>query len=135
MTESPRVFPLADILTMTTGLLLSHRHMDGVYDIANWMTGDDLMTHQLPRAGAVCGPALLAQHPNLAGVVPSPDLDEHNLRTWLRDAEREHGDELPVTPLAPGVWGHQDPIEELCDMVGAERVIVVERPAATTEEN
>lgn len=120
----PRGFPLADILTMTTGRLLSHRGMGGVYDIANFMTGDNLMTHQLPRAGDVCGPALLAQHPNLAGVEPSPDLDEANLLTWIRDAEREHGEELPVTPLESGVWVHRNPIEELCDMIGPERVIV-----------
>lgn len=120
-----RTFPLADILTMTTGRLLSPRRMDAVYDLANWMTGDNLMTHQLPRAADACGPALLAQHPQLQGIEPPHDLDVPNLMAWVANAEREHGEELPVVPLAEGQWGRRNPIEELCDMIGPERVYVV----------
>lgn len=120
----PKTYALADILTITTGRLLSPRHIEAVYDIANWMTGDYLMTHQLPRAMDACGPALLAQHPQLEGVEPPADIDVPDLMAWIANAEREHGAELPVTPLADGVWEHRDPIEELCDMVGPEKVIV-----------
>jgi hypothetical protein len=123
-----RLFPLADILSMTTGRLLSRRHMDGIYEIADWMTGDNLMTHQLPRAADVCGPALLDQHPQLRDVQPPASLDAPDLMAWLADTEREHGEELPVAPLPAGAWKHQNPIEELCDMVGAERVIVAPLP-------
>jgi hypothetical protein len=123
-----RLFPLADILSMTTGLLLSRRHMDGIYQICDWMTGESLMTHQLPRAADACGPALLDQHPQLRGIEPPADLDVPDLMAWLANTEREHGEELPVTPLAAGTWQHQNPIEELCDMVGAERVIVAPLP-------
>ncbi|MFJ7111769.1 hypothetical protein ACIQW4_01145 [Streptomyces albogriseolus] len=119
-----RNYPLADILTMTTGRLLSPRHMDGVYAIANYMTGDTLMTHQLPRAADACGPALLAQLPQLQGVEPPASIDVPDLMAWLANAEREHGEHLPVAPLAAGQWDRQDPIEELCDMVGPEKVIV-----------
>ncbi|MGA5372315.1 hypothetical protein ACPCSD_14705 [Streptomyces griseoincarnatus] len=123
-----RAYPLADILTMTTGRLLSPRHMDAVYDLANWMTGDNLMTHQLPRAADACGPALLAQHPQLQGVEPPADIDVPDLMAWLANAEREHGEHLPVAPLAAGQWDRQDPLEELCDMVGPEKVIVAPLP-------
>ncbi|MFJ6559962.1 hypothetical protein ACIQMV_08775 [Streptomyces sp. NPDC091412] len=128
-TNSARTFPLADILTMTTGRLLSARHMDGVYDIANWMTGESLMTHQLPRAADACGPALLAQHPQLKGVEPPAGVDAPDLMAWLANTEREYGHELSVAPLAAEQWRHQDPIEELCDMVGPERVVVAPLPA------
>ncbi|MGY1549547.1 DUF7736 domain-containing protein [Streptomyces sp. MN6] len=123
-----RNYPLADILTMTTGRLLSHRHMDGVYDIANYMTGDNLMTHQLPRAAEACGPALLAQHPKLQGVEPPAGIDVPDLMAWLVNAERELGEQLPVAPLAAGQWDRQDPLEELCDMAGPEKVIVALLP-------
>lgn len=43
-------FHLGDVLSITTGHLLSPRHMEGVYEILNHMTGDQLFTHQLPRA-------------------------------------------------------------------------------------
>lgn len=54
-----REFDLADILSVTTELLLSHRHMDGLYDLMGFMVGEDLMTHQLPRAARACKPELL----------------------------------------------------------------------------
>lgn len=126
MTTPARMFPLADILTMTTGLLLSRRHMEGVYDIANWMTGESLMTHQLPRAADVCGPALLAQHSQLRGVEPPAGMDVPGLMAWLANAERDHGEQLPVTPLQAGAWEQHNPLEELADRVGRDRVIVVE---------
>ena len=56
-----REFHLGDILSITTGYLVSRRHMKGVYDILNFMTGDTLFTHQLPRAGDECKPYLLKQ--------------------------------------------------------------------------
>ncbi|SMF86693.1 hypothetical protein [Streptomyces sp. Amel2xC10] len=124
MTET-RLYSLSDILTMTTGRLLSSRHMEGVYDIANFMTGDSLFTHQLPRAGDACGPALLAQHPQLQGVTPPDGIDEPALVEWLAAAEHEHGEQLPVAPLQPGEWEHRDPIAELVDMAGPDKAIAV----------
>ena len=124
----PRTYRLDDVLTMTTGRLLSQRGIEAVYDLANFMTGDYLLTHQLPRAADACGPALLDQHPQLRGVEPAADIDQADFAAWLADAERVHGTQLVVTPLPPGVWEHRDPIDELCGMVGPERVIVVEVP-------
>jgi hypothetical protein len=127
----PRLYPLADILSVTTGRLLSHRHMDGLYDLLGYMTGDTLFTHQLPRAADTCAPALLAQHPQLRDVTPPDGIDVHDLMAWITDTELLHGAELPVAPLDPGAWQRQNPVEELCDMVGPERVIVF--PAAREE--
>ncbi|WP_185931383.1 hypothetical protein [Streptomyces sp. WAC08401] len=125
MTEqSTRDFALDDILTMTTGRLLSRRHMDGVYDLANWMTGDNLMTHQLPRAADACAPALLAQHPQLSGVHPPEGIDTADLLAWIITVEQTHGETLPVAPLPTGSWEQRNPVEDLCDMVGPEKVIV-----------
>ena len=59
-------FHLGDVLSITTGRLVSPRHIDGVYDILNFMTGDNLFTHQLPRAFDECKPYLVAQFPQLA---------------------------------------------------------------------
>lgn len=125
-----REFPLADILSVTTERLLSRRHMGGIYDILGYMTGESLMTHQLPRAADACKPVLLQQHPQLNNVAPSQDIDAPDLMAWLANAERVHGNTLLVCPVS--TWEHQNPIEELCDMVGPEKVFVVpldkERP-------
>lgn len=132
MTDT-RLYALADALTMTTGRLLSPRGIEAVYDLANYMTGDNLMTHQLPRAADTCGSALLAQHPQLKDVAPPENIDPADLMTWLADTERQHGTELPVAPLPPGTWEHRNPIEELCDMVGPEKVYVVPVPDESSQ--
>lgn len=121
----PRAFPLADILSVTTGKLLSHRHIEGVYDILGFMTGESLMTHQLPRAADACRPSLIAQHPDLDGVDPTPDLDHDNLYVWLLDAERQYGSELLVAPVQPEQWQHKDALVELAEKIGADRVVPV----------
>lgn len=125
MTDT-RVFPLADILSATTGKLLSHRHMAGIYEILNYLTGQSLFTHQLGDACDKAKPALLEQHPQLADVCPPDGLDKPDLMAWLVEAERAHGETLEVTPLAD--WEHRDPIEDACDKVGSDKVYVVPLP-------
>ncbi|MER6738226.1 DUF7736 domain-containing protein [Streptomyces puniciscabiei] len=122
MTER-RAFALSDVLSVTTEKLLSRRHMDGIYDILSYMTGQSLFTHQLPHACDKAKPALLEQHPQLVGVCPPDGLDQHDLLAWLTEAERVHGETLDVQPLTD--WQHRDPIEDACDKVGADKVWVV----------
>jgi hypothetical protein len=125
MTDT-RPFPLADVLSVTTGKLLSRSHMDGIYEILSYMTGQSLFTHQLGDACDKAKPALLGQHPQLVDVEPPEGLDQADLMAWLIETERTHGEELQVTPLSD--WEHRDPIEDLCDKVGAEKVYVVPVP-------
>lgn len=119
MTDS-KAFPLADVLSITTDKLLSREHMAGIYKLLNYMTGDDLFTHQLPRAGDACTPALIAQHPFLAALKPPQGADVGDLLVWLAEAERVHGSTITVRPLK--AWQHRDHIEEACDLVGADKV-------------
>jgi hypothetical protein len=106
-------FHLGDILSVTTGHLVSPSHMDGIYDVLNWMTGDDLMTHQLPRAADECEGALLAQHPDLAGIVV-PGLDGKDaVDAWLAEQIALFGEYRDVAPLAPADHTRIDPIAEL----------------------
>ncbi len=128
--ETTRKFDLGDILSITTGRLVSTRHMDGVYDILNYMTGDSLFTHQLPRAIRAARPVILQQHPQLAEI-EEPEFStvtHHQLRmvihTWLSRMKSQYGDSLPLVPMAD--WESRNPLQELAEMVGPERIIVVE---------
>lgn len=56
-------FPLCDVLSISNGRLCGK--MDGVYKILNWMTNDELFTHQLPRAMRECQPFLLLRFHDL----------------------------------------------------------------------
>src|SRR5688500_16791416 len=108
-------FHLGDILTITTGRLLSPRHMDGVYDILNYMTGDNLYTHQLPRASDECKPYLLKQHPQLADI-EVPDFKQVEVWGWLDEQVVRYGEQFDVEPIPQDDHTYRDPIEELQEM-------------------
>ncbi|ACU71840.1 hypothetical protein Caci_2931 [Catenulispora acidiphila DSM 44928] len=122
MTSEPRTFPIADVLSVTTGVLLSHDHIEGVYRILNFLTGDSLLTHQLPGAAEACRPQVIAQHPWLADIQPPAGLNMADLFSWLTAVESEHP-EVALVPVA--TWERRDPIKEACDLVGANKVIVL----------
>lgn len=126
-----RDFHLGDILSITTGRLVSPRHVGGVYDILNFLTGDNLFTHQLPRAERECKPYVLKQHPCLKEIDASP-VTPDNWRAWLDRQIETFGETLPIEPIAAAtkpdgspVHEHRNPITELCEKVGPEKVVVV----------
>jgi hypothetical protein len=145
-----RRFHISDVLTITTGRLVSTRHMDGVYGILNYMTGDNLFTYQLPRASRECSPVLCALYPGLSEEALSEPLKkmaeiaamegdsketrEASIAIWLTDLIASVGPSLPLdeqnTLLVPTLKDHQhtriNPIQELEAMVGKDRVVVVE---------
>lgn len=125
--EESKEYGLDDILTITTSILLSSRHMDGVYDILGYMTGETLFTHQLPRAAEQCAPELLRQHPQLAAVKIDEDanLGKEGAEKFVAEQVKIFGEKLSVKPFAtPNT--PVNPIEELADMVGAEKIIVID---------
>jgi hypothetical protein len=89
--------------------------MEGVYDILNFMTDDDLYTHQLPRAAEECRPYLLEQFPQLREVDAS-EVTPENWRQWLDKQARKYGEELEVKPLPEGVHVKRNPIIEAVEM-------------------
>jgi hypothetical protein len=123
-------FHLGDILSVTTERLVSPDHIDGVYRILNYMTGDNLFTHQLPRANHECAPALLAQHPQLNAVEVPDDFGpdpEAAVTAWLAEQVARYGETLPVEPLAAADHTRIDPVDELAMLKGGDRsgIIVV----------
>ncbi len=96
-------FHLGDVLSITTGRLVSSRHIDGVYEILNFMTDDNLFTHQLPRAMGECRPHLLRQFSQLATpemdfAVDELDKSIEELKTKKAKAERVVQDYLAKMP-------------------------------------
>jgi hypothetical protein len=109
-----RTFHLGDILSITTGRLVSPRHMDGVCDILGWMTGESLFTHQIPRASRECEGPLLARHPDLADVaVPENFGGEAGVNAWLREQVERFGEAREVTPLRAEGRAPIDPLTEM----------------------
>ena len=134
-------FHLGDVLSITTGRLVSPWHISGVYDILNFMTGDNLFTHALPRASDECKPYLIEQFPQLV----TPEMDsaiaelgdalksksgkaeaEKVVADWLTKQVAKYGEMFAVKPIPANAHEVKNPIAEAVEMIGGpEKVIVV----------
>lgn len=121
-----RFFHLGDVLSITSGVLVAPRGMAGVYDILNYMTGDSLFTHQLPRAADECRPWLLRQHPDLAEV-DATGVDRTNWGPWLNAQLARFGEHVDVEPIPREDHLWIDPLQELREMTeGQVPIITIE---------
>jgi hypothetical protein len=118
-------FSLGQVLSVTTERLLCN--MGGLYKILNFITDDDLFTHQLPRANESAKPWVLEQYPQLAAINASTVTSE-NYREFLAAQEAIFGASLQIFPLPKTEWEKKDALAELVEMVGPEKVIVVASP-------
>lgn len=125
-------FHLSDILSVTTGRMLSTGHIDGICDILNYMTKDDLYTHQLPRAMEECGQFLLEQYPQLKEVIV-PDKFKDNFDEWIQEQIARYGEYLPVESLPTGKHVHIDPAAEMRILKPDAKIVSV--PTKTTSKN
>lgn len=137
-----KTFPLRDVLTVTTGRLLTEPRRKGdngignLYELLNWLTGDSLFTHQLGRAGESCKPYLLECFPELKKATEAISLLDRQLATrepseaishWLtqlRMIAPDIKDTYEIAPMPDG-WTTIDPMIELESMVGKKRIIAV----------
>lgn len=139
-------FHVGDLLSITTGRLVSNRHMEGIYDILNHMTGDNLFTHQLGRASKECKPYLLVWFPELAKADTSKNMAR--LCELIENAEANHEPpqvgvdiwikwmsercqcgfkmEYEVGQIPRDVHEVRDPLTEMIEMKGDKNIIVVE---------
>lgn len=134
--KQTRTFPLRVVLTVTTGRLLTEPRgpqdngISDLYEILNWITGDELFTHQLPRAERAAMPWLLKCFPELVPACASLDsLDrwlnsdqtggQEAIKMWLTELRMmfpEIKDSYEVAPMPEG-WTHIDAMIELETMV------------------
>ena len=129
--RSLREFSLGDVLCVSTGRLVSRRGMDAVYDVLNFLTRDNLFTHQLPRALRECQPWVIRQHPQLAAVDASA-VNAENLETWLLEQEARFGSTLQLEPIPRDDHTVRDPLAEIAEMVGDKPIIVLGVPTEPT---
>ncbi len=117
-------FHLGDVLSITTGVLLSPRRMAGVYDILNWMSGDNLFTHQLPRVAREASSVLLRAHPDLA-TVEKPTLKPDEVDPWLVEQVAKFGEIVAVPKMTADEHESIDPMSELVERVHPDKIIKI----------
>ena len=125
-----RSFDVRDVLTVTTGMMLSKKGMSGLYDILNYLTGSDLCTHQLPRAAEEAEPHIFKQVPELDSLEMKLAVREllstlntttsknEAIDNWvLKLINGDYGitvDEMiELEPLPTGAYMSLEPIDEL----------------------
>lgn len=84
-------FHIGDILSITTEKLVSPRKIKAVYEILNFMTGEDIFTHQLSDFADICKPFLIQQMPWLAEIT-AEEVNEENWESWLTDIGKKYGE-------------------------------------------
>jgi len=118
-------FHIGNILSVSHGVLVAPGGISDVYVILNYMTGDKLFTHQLPRACRECEPWLRRQLPWLNDI-SSEGIGRENWQPWLDSCIATFGEHHDVEPIPQDDHDRIDPLTELEQMAGKDRVIVVE---------
>lgn len=97
-------FPTADVLSVTTGRLVSDRGMDGLIGLVAWITNEEppdapdgnFEVVWLLTAAAKARDLLIWQHPWLIEALPPAGIDNSGLLDWLLAVETRRGDVLTV---------------------------------------
>lgn len=100
--KKTRKFHLGDVLSVTTGRMLSPRNMDGLLDVVNFTMGyenadclDGGLPFTLICVADGCKLELFKQFPQLRKVSTS-GLNEKNYRAWLAKQITKYGETLTV---------------------------------------
>lgn len=125
MTET-KAFPTLDVLSAITGVIVTLRKIEPVYEVLNFMTGESLFTHQLPRVGEEARAVMLEFQPMLAEAIKeagqvTPDNWQQWGRTWLK----RYGAQLMVPRMTATQHKTVHALDEAQAMLGDKSVIVV----------
>lgn len=108
-------FTLDAVLTVTSGILLTP--IDELYKILDYLTGQQLFTHQLPRAADFAKPHILKKYPELKNIDIPEVSSEEEVKSFLDSLKEKGMNEVyeldPMTDFIP-----KGPIQELVEMRG-----------------
>ena len=126
MNSETRDFPIGAVLSTVTGRLVSENGITGIYEVLNWMTGESVYTHQLPRISREATPVLVAMHPTLSKAIEeASEVNGDNWRSWLDTWTKRYGATLAVPRLTEDQHERIDPLSELAEKVHPSRIAVV----------
>jgi len=119
-----KIFKIEEVLSAIKGMLLCD--IGKVYEVLNFLTSDNLFTHQLPRAGRECAPIVYKQYPWMEGIDLS-DINQENWKEKLAAIKGIFSNEISLIPIDG--WRQVDPIKESVKMMGGDsnKLIIVNR--------
>lgn len=117
-------FATRDVLSTVTGRLMGD--IGGVYQVLNWMTGESVFTHQIPRISREAIPVVLTAHPTLQQAIDeSEQVTQENYATWRDTWEDRYGPTIAVPKFNDDTHEAIDPMSELAEMVHPDKIVAV----------
>lgn len=119
-----KIFSTRDVLSTVTGRLMGD--MGGIYEVLNWMTGESVFTHQIPRISREAVPVILAMHPALQQAIDeSEQVTQENYATWRETWEDRYGPAIAIPKFNADTHESIDPMSELAEMVHPDKIVAV----------
>jgi hypothetical protein len=117
-------FPTRDVLSTITGMLMGD--IGGVYQVLNWMTGESVFTHQIPRISREAVPVMLKMHPTLQQAIDEAEqVTPENFATWRDTWENRYGPTIAVPKFGADTHERIDPISELAEKVHPDKIATI----------
>lgn len=121
-------FDLGVILNITTMRLFTN--MEDVYEILNYLTGDNIYTHQIPRVMSIAKTYILSLYPELTGVGNTVEINSFDdAKVFINEQKKVFGNKLSLSPMEKtDGYSYVDPIKEAIDMTSRkinEKVLVL----------
>ena len=120
-------FATCDVMSTVTGILVGN--IGGVYQVLNWMTGESVFTHQLPRISREARPVLVAAHPLLQQAIDEAEqVNRDNYKEWLQTWEDRYGPTISVPKFTADSHERIDPMSEAAEIMHPDKIITVAVP-------
>jgi hypothetical protein len=114
-------FKSVEVFSAIQGTLLCE--IGRVYEVLNFLTGDNLFTHQLPRAGREAQPHVFKAFPKME-TISMDGVGKNNWKEYAKRVEDALGEYIEITPIPRDDHAFKNPISEAIELVGKDRVIV-----------
>lgn len=123
MDKPTKEFPTEKVISAIAGTLICE--MGGVYEVLNWMSGDSLFTHQLPRVSREARAAMLAHVPSFSRIVDEAEqVNSDNWKEWRDRWVDRYGPTMAVPKMNSDQHERIDPISELAEKVHPSKIVV-----------
>lgn len=118
-----KLFTTDKVMSVVTDVLVCD--VGGVYEVLNWMSGESLFTHQLPRVGREAVPVILAAHPRLQSAIDEAEqVNADNWQLWLNRWIDRFGPEIAIPKMSIGQHERIDPVSEAAEHFAPQNMIV-----------
>ncbi len=119
--KQTKEFDLGAILNISTSRLFTN--MDDVYDVLNYLTGDEIYSHQIPRVMKTAKSYVLSLYPELEGIGVDVAISSfEDAKAFVDEQKKTFGEKLPLSPMSKADgYIPMDPIEEAEEMLSGRK--------------